>query len=128
MSGEPINVLVVDDEPGICDGIEAILSRAGYRVTKAFSGEDAIAIADRESFDVVLMDLIMPGLDGLETCAAIKRMQPEVRVVAISGSPSGQRIELMRSICCVEVFLEKPFGKAELLAGVARVLGGRFPS
>lgn len=49
MAEGPISVLVVDDEPNICDGIEAILTRAGYRVTKAFSGEEAIAIADRET-------------------------------------------------------------------------------
>lgn len=74
------------------------------------------------------MDLMLPGMDGLETCAAIRRLQPDVPVVAISGSRTGQRIESMHSLYSVEVFLEKPFGKAELLSGVAQALRGRRPA
>ncbi len=125
MAAEPVSVLVVDDEPHICDGIEMILCRAGYRVTTALSGEEAIAAAGREPFDLVLLDMMLPGMDGLESCAAIRRLQPKVPVIAISGARTGQRAESLQSLHGVEIFLEKPFGKAELLSAVAQALGSR---
>ena len=128
MAAQPISVLVVDDEPTVCEGIGVILSRAGYRVTKALSGEEAIAAAGREAVDLVLLDMILPGIDGLETCAALRRLLPGVPVVAISGNSTGERVESLQRLYGVEVFLEKPFGKAELLAGVAKALTGRRPS
>jgi len=115
-------VLVVDDEPSICEGIELILTRAGFEVKKALSGEEAVTIAEHESFDVVLMDLIMPGMDGADTCAEILRLRPNTRIVAISGSPSGARVEKFIRSGGIEVYLYKPFGKEELIAGVERAL------
>lgn len=115
-------ILVVDDEPSICEGIDAILTRAGYSVTKAFSGEEALEIATQKSFDVVLMDLIMPGMDGAETCAQIKQLHPKACVVAISGSPSDDRMNRFLENGGVQVALYKPFGKEDLLAGLNRAL------
>ncbi len=113
-------VLVVDDEPSICEGIELILTRAGYEVKKAYSGEEAVRLAEHEAFDLVMMDLIMPGMDGADACAEIKRIRPDARVIAISGSPSGARVEKFIRSGGIEVYLYKPFGKEELIAGVEK--------
>jgi CheY-like chemotaxis protein len=115
-------VLVVDDEPSICEGVESVLTRAGYEVKKAFSGEEAIVMNQQEEFDLILMDLIMPGMDGADTCAEIRRLRPKAKVVAISGSPAGSRVEKFIRSGGIEVFLYKPFGKEELLAGVDKAL------
>jgi two-component system response regulator ResD len=116
-------VLVVDDEPGICEGVENILTRAGYEVEKAFSGEEALAMSEREAFDLILMDLIMPGMDGVDACDRIRRTRPDARVVAITGSPVGSRVERFRNLAGIGIFLFKPFGKEELLASVEKALG-----
>ena len=115
-------VLIVDDEQSICDGVEAILSRAGYRVSRALSGEEAVGLAREEEFDLILMDLIMPGMDGADACSEIRKLRPRVRIVAISGSPAGQRVEKFVRCGGIEVFLYKPFGKRELLSGVEKAL------
>lgn len=122
MSPVSRKVLVVDDEPSICEGVESVLTRAGYEVKKAFSGEQAISMSKEEAFDLILMDLIMPGLDGADACAEIRRLRPKAKVVAISGSPAGSRVEKFIRSGGIEVFLYKPFGKEELLAGVDKAL------
>lgn len=119
-------VLVVDDEPSVCEGIELVLSPAGYEVKKALTGEDAVKLIEREDFDVVLMDLIMPGMDGTEACEQIKAMKPYTRVVAISGSPSGQRLDRFLRAGGIELYLYKPFGKQELIDGVEKALRGDY--
>ncbi len=119
-------VLVVDDEPSVCEGIELVLAPAGFEVKKALTGEDAIKSIEREDFDVVLMDLIMPGMDGTEACERIKAMKPYTRVVAISGSPSGQRLERFLRAGGIELYLYKPFGKQELIDGIEKALKGDY--
>ncbi|MBN1283619.1 MAG: response regulator [Proteobacteria bacterium] len=119
---QKLKVLIVDDEQSICEGVAMILTKAGYLVSKAFSGEEAIRLVSSERFDLVLMDLIMPGMDGADACAEIKKISPETRFIGISGSPAGQRVERFVSVCGVDVFLYKPFGKKELLAAVEKML------
>lgn len=109
---------MVDDEPSICEGVANILSNAGFVVKQASSGEEAVRMAVGEEFDVVIMDLIMPGMDGADACAEIIRLRPDIKVIAISGSPVGQGMDKFVRSGGVELFLYKPFGKKELLAGV----------
>lgn len=121
-------ILVVDDEPSICEGITLVLEPAGYDVKHAFCGEDALKLVSKEDFDVILMDLIMPGIDGAEACERIKAIKPYIRVVAISGSPSGQRLDRFMQAGGIELYLYKPFGKEELLRGVEKALRGDYVS
>ena len=84
--GHGEHVLVVDDEPTQRDIASELLARLDYRVTVAASGEEAIALTARESFDLVILDMIMaPGIGGRETCAAIMRRRPEQKVIIASG-------------------------------------------
>src|SRR5687768_8005519 len=68
-----IKVLVVDDEPDILEFLYYNLTRNGFEVIQASSGNEAIQIADRELPDVILLDIMMPGIDGVETCYALRR-------------------------------------------------------
>ncbi|HPQ80415.1 MAG TPA: response regulator [bacterium] len=123
---EKRKILVVDDEPSVCEGIELVLSPAGYEVRKVNTGEEAVKLVRGEDFDVVLMDLIMPGMDGTEACEQIKAIKPYTRVVAISGSPSGQRLDRFLRAGGIELYLYKPFGKQELIEGVEKALRGDY--
>jgi len=118
-------ILIVDDEPSICEGVSAILIREGYDVRQAASGEEAVKLSCEEEFDLILMDLIMPGIDGADACARIREHRPDARVVAISGSPVGQRMEKFVRSGGVELFLYKPFGKRELISGIEKALAAR---
>jgi small nuclear ribonucleoprotein (snRNP)-like protein/CheY-like chemotaxis protein len=106
-------------------GREAAI-RSLRRVIQESARQQGIQLAnsveknDLEHFDIILMDLIMPGIDGADACAEIRRLRPAARVIAISGSPAGQGVEKFVRIGGVDVFLYKPFGKKELLAGIEK--------
>ncbi len=78
-------VLVVDDEPAILLTIQALLESSGFRVVTSNSGREALAIFEREPFDVVLMDYAMPGMTGVATAAHMKEMRSEVPIAFLSA-------------------------------------------
>jgi two-component system response regulator PfeR len=83
-TGRP-RILVVDDDPAITTTFESILGGEGYEVAAVTDGAQAIELARRRPFDVVLLDLVMPGLDGLTALREIRRIAPESRVIILSA-------------------------------------------
>lgn len=122
-SGELI--LVVDDEESIREITRGTLEAFGYSVVTASDGTEALAIyADRKNdVAVVLTDMVMPFMDGPATIRALQRMNPEVRIIAASGLPKGQRTG-EASLEGVNVFLNKPYTAEKLLKVLAQVLKG----
>ncbi|MCD6303033.1 MAG: response regulator [Anaerolineae bacterium] len=82
-------VLVVDDDPGIRETMGDILVLEGFSVEVAPDGERAVALCSRQAFDFALLDIRMPGMDGIETLQALKAVLPELRVVMITGFEAG---------------------------------------
>lgn len=80
-----MRVLVVDDEPEFVATLVKRLSRRGLVCATAFTGAAAIAIVQREAFDVVLLDMKLPDLDGNEVLREVKRLKPETQVVILTG-------------------------------------------
>jgi len=78
-------ILVVDDEPGVRSALEAILADEGFDVTSVETGEDGLDALDRESFDALLLDVWLPGIDGLDTLRRLRERNHDVEVVMISG-------------------------------------------
>jgi CheY-like chemotaxis protein len=81
-----IRVLVVDDEELIADSVAAILNRNGYYATAKYSAKTAIEFAEAECPDVIVSDVIMPEVHGVQLARAIRRRCPDVRVVLFSGN------------------------------------------
>ena len=81
-------VLIVDDESIVCDSYESVLTMAGFSVRTARSGRDALAACRNERFDVILADLKMPDMDGLEVTREVKKEFPQVQVLIITGDHS----------------------------------------
>ena len=79
------HVLVVDDEPNICVAMRSVLERAGYRVTTASRGEAAPETAAEDVPDVVLLDIMMPGMAGRETCRMIRTLSAAAKVICATG-------------------------------------------
>lgn len=86
--GNMINVLLVDDEKGYLNVLSNRLSKRFIHATKAFSGTEAIQILRKNDFDVVVLDLKMEDMDGLEVLKVIKKMVPELPVIILSGHGS----------------------------------------
>lgn len=78
-------ILVVDDEPGIAESIELILRESEYEVTKSYSGAEALQVAASFLPDVLLSDVLMPGMNGFELALATKAVLPQCRVLLFSG-------------------------------------------
>jgi class 3 adenylate cyclase len=115
----PVTALAVDDEPANLRLLDAVLTPRGYRVLTAPSGAEALALLDTEDVDLVLLDIVMPGMDGHEVCRRI-RATPATEflpVVMITASGSEQRLAALES--GADDFVTKPFDKSELLARVA---------
>lgn len=81
----PAQILVVDDENNIRLTLNALLSRAGYTVTVAASGEEAIQRLKQQSFDLMLVDLKMPGMDGMQVVAELRNHEADTAVIVLTG-------------------------------------------
>lgn len=82
---EAVRILIIDDEKVIRDGVERALAGAGYQITKAASGEIGIELIERQGFDIVLLDLMMPGVDGFTVLDWVKEKYPHIQVIVITG-------------------------------------------
>ncbi len=81
-------ILIVDDEANIRLTLNALLSREGYDVTVAASGEEAVVLLDQQSFDLLLVDLKMPGIDGMQVVSALRERQHDTAVIVLTGHGS----------------------------------------
>jgi two-component system response regulator AtoC len=110
---ERFRVLVIDDDPGIRDYLETLAIRQGYGVTTVGDGEEALASLDTSRPDIITLDAVLPGMDGLETLRQLKLRLPEVPVVMLSGHGQARTIVEAMKLGASD-FLRKPFEVEEL--------------
>jgi PAS domain S-box-containing protein len=108
------NALVIDDEPMVRRVIAAMLQHEGWRATEAASGEEGVRAAGSERFDVVFLDLTMPGMSGVETAAALRASRPDLPIVFVSGY--SREMADASGALADEVFVQKPFDARRLMA------------
>jgi DNA-binding NtrC family response regulator len=115
-------ILVVDDEAGIRHLLQTGLTDEGYSVRTANRTMDALAILEDTSFDLAIIDLMLPDIDGLQLAEAIRMLDPATSVILITayGTPS---FESMASHPAIGHYLHKPFTLDRLLALVRQCLG-----
>ncbi len=114
--------LVVDDDPMVCEIIARTLSSAGYSVQCAANGNEAVELFAKSPCAIVVTDIVMPEKEGIETIIELKRLDPAVKILAISGGGRERGKEFLRyaSRLGANAVLSKPFRKAELLEILAR--------
>jgi DNA-binding response OmpR family regulator len=116
-AGGPARVLLVEDEPGIVDFVRRGLEAEGFAVQAALDGPEGERLALAGGFDVVMLDLMLPGRSGLEVLAAIRRARPALPVIVLTA-----RGEVEDRVTGLEAgavdYLVKPFSMAELIARV----------
>lgn len=116
------HLLVVEDHNDERLMIASILRAAGYRVSEAADGNEALRILHDDPPDLVVLDLLLPGISGFEVCASVRRRTERdvpVLVVTAHGSPENRRTAMA---CGANEIIAKPFSRAGLLAAVARLL------
>lgn len=107
-------ILVVDDEPIVVKSCERILSPEGYSLDTALNGKEAIAKLSQNGYDLVITDIKMPDMDGLELLRWIKNSKPDTGVVIITGYPSQESIKEALELRILD-YLPKPFSPALLI-------------
>jgi DNA-binding response OmpR family regulator len=114
-------VLVVDDDPTVGEVVQSYLVRAGLEVARAADGVTALAVAGRSRPDLLVLDLMLPGLPGLEVCRRIREVRPDIAVVMLTalGEESDRILGLETG---ADDYLVKPFSPRELVLRVQSVL------
>jgi PAS domain S-box-containing protein len=112
-------VLVVEDELGAREGLKDILDLLGYQATAVATGEEALALPEQPVYDVLLTDLVLPGIQGFEVAERLKRRWPELQVIAMSGYTEDETVRQQVWSGAVR-FLQKPFGAKQLAAELRR--------
>jgi two-component system nitrogen regulation response regulator NtrX len=114
-------VLIIDDEPGIRELLGQILGDEGYETTAVASGEEGLEVLDRELIDLVLLDIWLPGIDGIGVLRRLREQGHSVPVIVISGHASGeQAVAAIRE--GAQDFLEKPLSYDRVVVSVGNAL------
>jgi len=114
-------ILIVDDDKELRANLSEILKEAGYQTFEAVSGKEAIEKAASEDFDIALLDLMMPGMSGIEALNEIKKINPKIRVIMITAFATVENaVDAIKK--GASDYIAKPFKIAELLATVRRML------
>jgi CheY-like chemotaxis protein len=109
-------VLVVDDDKEICNNFVDILGERGYEVIAAYDGEEAVTKAKSNSFDILLLDMNLPLLNGLEVYRRIKTIQPNIVAIIVSGYAQEMDSLIMQALSeNAHTFLRKPVNMEQLL-------------
>jgi DNA-binding NtrC family response regulator len=117
-------ILIVDDELPVCKSISSALVSEGYQVDMAQSGEEALQKDEQNGFDVLLVDLMMPGMNGMELLEAIKKKRRNLMVIMITGYPTMKTAVQAVKLGAFD-YLPKPFTPKELRTLVTRALSHR---
>jgi two-component system alkaline phosphatase synthesis response regulator PhoP len=120
------HVLIVDDEPQIVKVLEGYLSKAGYRVHKAYNGNEAYDLFLNQKIDFIILDLNLPGIDGIELCRMIRR-ESDVPIMMLTA-----RVEETDRLIGLELgaddYVVKPFSPREVVARVRTILRRAQPT
>jgi DNA-binding response OmpR family regulator len=122
-------ILVIEDDEGLRSMLRMSLEKMGYAVTEARDGKEAITVFKNDPVDLVLTDLMMPEKEGLETIRELRRGNPELKIIAMSG---GGRTDARDNLKMAKLFgattaFSKPFSFADLCKAVSELLAVPVP-
>ena len=116
-------ILIVDDDTAVQATVRLLLERAGHSVVTAGDGRKGLALFEKEDFDLLFLDIFMPGMDGFETMRLAHQLRPLIPIVVISGRPISSEEGGAPDFLTIAVSsLQKPFKPAALLATVTSCL------
>ena len=118
------HVLLIDDEKLVRLTVRKMLEAEGYDVSEAEDGRDGLDSFKQQPFDLVITDMVMPEREGIETIAAIRKIKPDQKILAISGGGRNKNLDYLSMAVLQGAAdkLAKPFSRSELLSVVTRCL------
>ena len=122
-----VTILIVDDEPHIVELVRVTLEEPAVRVVEALDGESALAQAEVFEPDLILLDVHLPDVSGLDVCRALRRMEPFSRTTIVMLTAASQVDDIARGFAAgATQYLTKPFSPLHLLSLVERLLPARL--
>ena len=119
----PATILIVDDEPSIVVPLEFLMNQNGYHVLVAESGEEAIEMISKHKPDLILLDIMLPGIDGFEVCEII-RLSPEwknIKVIFLTAR--GREMDIAKGLVLgADAYITKPFSNSAIVQRVKELL------
>lgn len=118
------SILLVEDDDQLRTMLKRLLTSAGYEVSEASNGTGVADMHEKQRFDLVITDLVMPNIEGLEVIMDLRRIDRAVRIIAMSGGGRSKAEDYLRIALKlgVQLTLSKPFGNQEFLESVRMVL------
>jgi len=119
----PKKILIVDDEPSIVAPLQFLMERNGYQVRVAISGEEALETIEKFRPDLVLLDVMLPGLSGFDVCRMIRENNDLAGTRIILVTALGRRVNVAKGMALgADDYIVKPFSNHELVAKVKQLL------
>ncbi len=114
---DKIKILIIDDEEVVCSSCERFLIEEGYDVQTVYNGRDGINLIDKNNYDIVITDLKMPGMSGMEILEYVRDRRPDIQVIMITGYSTAANAEESLRKGAAD-YIQKPFAPSELLSVV----------
>ena len=113
-------ILLVDDDDCFAAALASVLEQAGYKLLRAGDGKAALRLYDPQTVSLVLTDLVMPEMEGMDLISRLRQQHPDVKIIAMSGGEINFAKSYLRAARLVgaDYILEKPFSKAQLLMAI----------
>jgi len=119
----PPKILIVDDEPNIVVPLQFLMEQNGYQTLVAQSGEEALETISKEQPDLVLLDIMLPGIDGFEVCEIV-RLKPEwrhIRIIFLTAK--GRDVDIAKGMVLgADEYITKPFSNQQIIDAVTKLL------
>lgn len=116
-------ILIVDDEPNIVVPLQFLMERNGYETVVAQSGEEALEVIAKENPDLVLLDIMLPGLDGFEVCEIVK-LKPEwkhIKIIFLTAK--GRDVDMAKGMVLgADEYITKPFSNKQIVQSVQKLI------
>ncbi len=123
ITGSP-QVLIVDDELHMCNVLRRILEKEGYRVITVLDGETAVQLTKEKEPDLILLDLMMPGIDGREVCRRVRAFSPKTQIIYLTAKAELDPLALKELRSEADAYISKPATSKQILSRVSNVLEG----
>ncbi len=117
-------VLIVDDELRMCNVLRRILEKEGYRVRTVLDGETALHLTKEKEPDVILLDLMMPGINGREVCRRVREFSPKTQIIYFTAKVEPDPLALKELRSEADAFITKPATSKQILSRVSGVMKG----
>jgi len=114
-------ILAVDDDPEVLDTLGRVLERESFDVSLARSAAEALTLLDKRAPSAMILDIMMPGMDGVKLSEKLKQLDPAVKIIAVTGQATETHQSALRKLG-VNVILRKPYQICRLLEAVQSVL------